>query len=134
MLKEFFLFSLGLILIIGGIYCFFKSLKMGFRYYKLRDFNKTKDYNLRFPLKDLFNVITCLAISLLDLGDTWPELIIRIISCFCLFNFTFPLWYFFSESVVHSNLRFKRYLYISLLLIWPLIIYLGGKIYFINFW
>jgi hypothetical protein len=130
MLKEFFLFSLGLILYVGGIYFFWITLKRMFRNYKLKDFNKPVNYELRFPLKSLLIVMICLIIPFLNLGEKWYELIIKIIACFCLFNFIVPIHHFFTESVACSSFKFKRYLYFILYFILPVIVYLGLIIYF----
>ena len=96
----------------------------------------TSDPNMDINKEDLpgpFMLIIllafCVFIAFLDLGNKWYEIIIRIIAFIVALSFAFNLYAFVTDIVYYGNSKLKRLYHFLLLLIFPVIIYFGIKIY-----
>lgn len=90
------------------------------------DINKE---NLPGPFGLIILLAFCILIAFLDLGNKWYEIIIRIIAFIVALSFAFNLYAFVTDIVFYSRFRLKRLYHFLLLLIFPIIIYIGIKIY-----
>lgn len=91
----------------------------------------SQNANLPSPFVLLFVLVMCIVVAFLDLGDSWYEIIIRIVAFLFALSFSFMIYSFVTNIVAESHSRFKRFFHIILLLIFPIIIYLALKIYLI---
>lgn len=85
--------------------------------------------NLPGPFLLIFLLVFCIVIAFLDLGDKWYEVIIRIIAFLFALAFAFNFYSFVTDVVFFSNYKLKRFYHFLLLLIFPVIIYLGIRMY-----
>lgn len=90
---------------------------------------KKNNDNLPNPILTLFLIGFCIAIAVLDLGDSWYETILKILGFLFALSFGFIIYSHITDLVVISRTRFKPLFHLILLLIFPLIIYFALKIY-----
>ena len=88
-----------------------------------------KNENLPGPVFTMFIIIFCIAIGILDLGNNWYEIILRILAFLFALSIAFIIYSFVTNLIVLSNSPLKRFYHLIMLLIFPLIIYLGLIIY-----
>ena len=87
--------------------------------------------NLPGPIMTLFLIIFCIVIAFLDLGSKWYEIILKIIAFIFALSFGGIIYSLITNFVIRSDFYFKRLIHFILYLIFPLIIYLCIKVYFL---
>lgn len=92
------------------------------------DMDINKD-DLPGPFMLIILLSFCVFIAFLDLGNKWYEIIIRIIAFLFALSFAFNLYAFVTEIVYYGKSKLKGLYHFLLLLIFPIIIYLGINIY-----
>jgi len=90
-----------------------------------------KDQDLPGPFLTLFLIGFCIVIAILNLGEEWYEVILKIIAFLFALSFGFILYSIITNIVARSDFFLKRPIHFLLLLIFPLIIYVCIKVYFL---
>ena len=91
-----------------------------------------KNDNLPGPIFTLFIIVFCIVVGLLNLGNSWYQIILRILAFIFALSIAFLIYSFVTNLIVLSNSPFKRFYHLIMLLIFPIIIYLGLKIYLLE--
>lgn len=92
-------------------------------------YNDYQQDNLPGPLFTLFIIIYCIVIGFLDLGNSWYQIILRILAFLFALSFAFIIYSNITNLIALSRSPLKRFYHLIMLLIFPLIIYFGLKIY-----
>lgn len=90
-----------------------------------------RDQDLPGPILTLFLIGFCILVAFLDLGSDWYEVILKIIAFIFGLSFGFIIYSIITNVVARSNFFLKPLIHFLLLLIFPLIIYICIKIYFL---
>jgi len=89
------------------------------------------DKNLPGLFPTLFQIVFCVVIGFLKIGDQWYEILLRIIAFIFALSLGFILYAYITNIIAKSYSSLKRLYHFIMIPILPLIIYIALKIYLI---